>query len=310
MINKTLLLIVMFLLGCGYEKGDSRFLGVMNSGTKVAFIGDTGDGSNFQRVLNLIKKEKTDLTLVAGDTAYDGSDTTWDRKVRETIGPRDPAIIVAGNHDISDSDWGLVKKLATKRLDKSSQKIKCKGDYGERYKCELNNITMVFSSIGTIGSKKKHRVYIKESLKNSSSNNWKICVWHKNQKNMQVGDKGNSIGWGAYETCRKKGAIIVTGHEHSYSRTHLLSDMSQQTIADKSSEFTIEKGKTFAVVTGLGGMSIRPQQRKGNWWASIYTATQGATYGALFGTFYDDKAYFYFKNIKGEIIDRFTIHRK
>ncbi len=46
-------------------------------------------------------------------------------------------------------------------------------------------------------------------------------------------------------------------------------------------------------------------------WAKIYTATQGATFGALFITFNIDgdprKAQGYFKNINGEIIDTFEI---
>jgi hypothetical protein len=28
---------------------------------------------------------------------------------------------------------------------------------------------------------------------------------------MQVSYKGNTVGWGAYEICRKHGAFIVTG---------------------------------------------------------------------------------------------------
>jgi hypothetical protein len=61
----------------------------------------------------------------------------------------------------------------------------------------------------------------------------------------------------------------------------------------------------------LGGQSIRNQQRSGNWWASIYTSTQGANYGALFGIFNAEGnpnwATFYFKDIKGNIVDRFVV---
>jgi hypothetical protein len=46
-------------------------------------------------------------------------------------------------------------------------------------------------------------------------------------------------------------------------------------------------------------------------WAKIYTATQGATFGALFIVFNIDgdptKAHGYFKNINGQIVDRFGI---
>jgi len=60
-------------------------------------------------------------------------------------------------------------------------------------------------------------------------------------------------------------------------------------------------------VNGLGGVGIRDQERGGDHWAKIYTSSQGATYGVLFGTFYEDRAEFYYKNIKGKIIDQFTV---
>ncbi len=82
----------------------------------------------------------------------------------------------------------------------------------------------------------------------------------------------------------------------------------------------VAPGATFVVVSGLGGRSIRQQQRclpetppygcNGEW-ASIYTSDQGAQYGALFIEFHVDgdpnAARGYFKNIDGQVIDRFTV---
>ncbi len=53
----------------------------------------------------------------------------------------------------------------------------------------------------------------------------------------------------------------------------------------------------------------RDQERSGSWWGKIYTATQGAKLGVLFGTFYDTHADFYFKNVSGQIIDTFTVNK-
>jgi hypothetical protein len=138
---------------------------------------------------------------------------------------------------------------------------------------------------------------------------WRICAWHKNQQDMQVGGKTNETGWTSYETCRQKGAIIATGHEHSYSRTHLLSSMSNKTVVDSTSPYTLTNGRTLAFVSGLGGTTPRDQERNGAWWAKVYTATQGAKHGVLFGTFYDNHADFYFKNVNGQIIDSFTVNK-
>ena len=59
---------------------------------------------------------------------------------------------------------------------------------------------------------------------------WRICSWHKNMESMQVGSKGDSTGWGVYAACRRAGALIATGHEHSYSRTKTLIDMDSQSV--------------------------------------------------------------------------------
>jgi hypothetical protein len=276
-------------------------------GTKIAFIGDTGAGGNFQSVLNLIKSEGAELTIVAGDTSYDSSrDDDWDRMVRDTLGSSDPALVVAGNHDYGDSNFGDVRSFGESRLNRQSG-VQCSGDYAEKMTCNYKGIYFVMSAIGSSGSQSSHESYISNSLNNIPDGAWRVCAWHKNQQDMQVGGKTSETGWAAYETCRQKGAIISTGHEHSYSRTHLLSDMSSQTIASKSSTMTLEEGKTLAFVSGLGGVGIRDQERGGDWWAKIYTSTQGARYGAMFGTFYDDRAEFYFKNINGQIIDQFTV---
>jgi len=137
---------------------------------------------------------------------------------------------------------------------------------------------------------------------------------------MQVGGKADETGWGVYEEARRGGAIIATAHEHSYSRTYLLSSMMNQTVASTSNVLTLTKGNSFAFVSGLGGHSIRAQLLSGNWWASILAGTciagdpvcqPTANPGVLFGVFNVDgqpnKALFYFKDISGSVIDIFTV---
>jgi K319L-like, PKD domain len=137
---------------------------------------------------------------------------------------------------------------------------------------------------------------------------------------MQVGGKSDETGWDVYEESRKGGAIVATGHDHSYARTHLLSSFQNQTVASTSNTLILasdnpstpsDEGRSFAFVSGLGGAGIYSQTRTGAWWASIYSSTQGAAYGALFGVFnYQGNprlAHFYFKNINGTIVDNFYV---
>jgi hypothetical protein len=131
---------------------------------------------------------------------------------------------------------------------------------------------------------------------------------------MQTGGKGDEIGWKAYEACRKGRAIIATGHEHSYSRTHLMDNLETQSIASTSTTLKLEAGKTFVFVSGLGGASVRGQDdhlAAKPWWGSVYNSTHGANSGALFCAFNDGgvatRAHCYFKDIDGTIVDDFLL---
>jgi hypothetical protein len=138
-------------------------------------------------------------------------------------------------------------------------------DLGVRSVCTYRNLFMVFSGIGTIPRRPddpRHIAYIRGKLAASGAL-WNICSWHKNQRAMQLGKKKDAVGWAAYEACREAGAIIATGHEHSYSRTHLLSHFENRTILSTSPILRIGRGRTFAFVSGLGGKSIRQQRRDG-----------------------------------------------
>ena len=58
---------------------------------------------------------------------------------------------------------------------------------------------------------------------------------------LHQGDFDYEVGWGPYEECREGGAIVATGHEHSYSRTHLMDNFETQIIASTSNTLQIEK---------------------------------------------------------------------
>lgn len=124
-----------------------------------------------------------------------------------------------------------------------------------------------------------------------------------------MGGKSDETGWEVYEEARKGGAIIATGHEHSYSRTYLLGDMQTGAVVSRDHLLTLAKGQTFAFVSGLGGHSIRSQTQSGDWWACIFTSNQDARPGALFGVFNADgvpnRARFYFKDTLGRFADQF-----
>ncbi len=291
---------------------------------KVAFLGDQGLTPDSKAVLRLIKDENAHMVLHLGDFDYADNPDAFDMQINEILGPDFPYFAVIGNHD--EKAWHIYQQILETRL-KRVKGAKCEGEFGTKAACTYKGLFFILSAVGItepeetrpkdVDKSQIHTAYIEDMLARAKSP-WKICAWHKNQTAMQLGTKKNETGWGVYEACRKGGAIIATGHEHSYSRTHLIGAFGDPpVVASKDKTLRLEKGRTFAFVSGLGGRSVRgmSQHRESKkidpWWAAFYTRDQDATAGALFCTFspggQKQRANCYFKAINGEVPDRFKV---
>lgn len=271
---------------------------------KVAFTGDQGLSENSRAVLRLIKNEGTDLLIIDGDFDYQHNPSAWEAMLDEEVGDL-PILAAIGNHDLIR--WPSYSEILEKRLAKMS-KAKCRGEIGIQQTCVYEGLLFVISGIGTRGN--QHEAFLQKSLAETPAA-FKICVWHKNQQKLQAGSKTDDVGWPAYEICRIQGAMVANAHEHSYSRTHLLSNFQRQEVVNNTNSLTLRPGHSFAFVSGLGGKSIREQKRDGNWFARIYTKTQNAVDGALFCEFNVDgnprKAHCQFKTTENKVIDDFEL---
>ncbi|MGC4095316.1 MAG: DNRLRE domain-containing protein [Polyangiaceae bacterium] len=277
---------------------------------KIAFVGDTDTGSAFTSVLGLIYAEGASAIVVEGDMSYSANPTAWWNAVESVFGTSFPVFISRGNHD--DSSWSSYLPKAANHLGGATRVA---GAHDASYKTTYRGLVIATIKKGDTGSN------ITPFL-SGDSHIWKICNWHQNQASMQIGGKGDEMGWDVYETCRNAGAIIQTGHEHSYERTKTLTNFASQTVdstCSSPSSLCVGAGRTFASVVGLGGNSVRDQTRclpstypygcNGEW-AFIYTNQQSATHGVQFITFNDTgpkHATGYFKNINGTTVDTFTI---
>lgn len=278
--------------------------------TKVAFIADEGVGPGARAVLELIKAEGADLVLHQGDFGYGGGPKRFDHLVTEILGPAFPYFASFGNHDVED--WRIYQAELRARLARI-EGAECTGELGIMAACTYKGLFFVFSAVGLpeFGIPEQHVHYIAEHLARSRAI-WRVCSWHKTQKALQVENKRSTTGWGVYEACRAGGALIATGHNHSYARTHLIAHFGDTPeVASRGEPLEIAKGRTVAFVSGLGGRGTRPQSAGGPWWASVYTGSQHAHFGALFCTFAPGgesrRAHCYFKTIDGEVPDRFDL---
>ena len=272
---------------------------------KVAFIGDQGTNNDAQAVLMLIKEEGAELVIHQGDLAYGRNFALWQPMVDDALGSSFPYFFSIGNHDIRE--WDQYQQWFSDRLNQIPE-AECTGELGINSVCVYKGLSIVLSGAGTSGE--NHAEYIWEAFA-TDNHIWRICSWHKNMRKMQSGSMLDETGWDVYEACRENGAIIATAHEHAYSRTFLMANFENQTVASESSTLVLEPGKSFAFVSGLGGRSIRNQDQNWPWMASVFTSDQNADYGALFCTFHidgsPDHADCYFKDIQGRVPDRFTL---
>lgn len=279
---------------------------------KVAFIGDQGIAEEAQRVLELIRDEGTDLLLIQGDLGYDNNSADkWIENMDNILGRDFPVLMVVGNHE--NYEWPKYLEWQQDKLSRVSD-IRCEGSVSVKAYCTYKNIGVVQVSPGItevegINGSDDYAGYINEKFKNDNST-WRFCSWHKNMRDMQAGGKPDATGWGVYQNCLAQGGLVMTGHEHSYSRTHLMSDFQNREVLHTGDEMDIGPNSSLAFVSGLGGREVREQRHGGDWFASIYTSTQGASPGSLFCTLNGDQADCYFKDIAGLVPDAFKLRSK
>lgn len=292
-----------------------------DSDLKIAFLADQGLGADAEAVLGIVKAEGAAAVVHAGDFDYAHSPSSFDSQVEKVLQSTIPYFGSVGNHD--DGEWTTPNGGYAGVLAKRSGSF-CTGERGVLATCRFRGLHILELGIGTkTGSNDPTQLNFIRAQFAQSDALWKICSWHQNQNAMQLGTKSDSIGWDAYEACREAGALIITGHEHTYSRTKTLTNISTQTVDQTCSTPTsscIGPGKTIVIVSGLAGQGIRNQDRCApttypygckQEWAKIYTSDQGASYGSLFLTFnYQGnpyRAHGVFKNINNQIVDEFDL---
>ena len=203
-------------------------------------------------------------------------------------------------------------------MEKAKAKDSCRGDYGVNMVCYYKGILFVLSGVGTLGS--NHTEFIDQVLTANADAPWKICVFHKNQEKYQIGDKPDETGYSVYDTCRKHGAMIITGHEHSYARTRMMSNFAQQEVSeqmhqhDYNNVMLMTPGRSFAVVSGISGYGMRHWNEShihDPWWASLGALDNDFDFGALLCEFFvnnnSHEARCDFKDIRGRVLDSFKL---
>ena len=286
---------------------------------RVAFIGDQGLGLNAIAVLNLIKDEGAQMVLHQGDFDYEDDPEAWDKQITNVLGSDFPYFASIGGHD--SPKWDEYQQKLYDRLKKNPD-AKCIGDFGVKSFCTYKGLFFILASPAMDLIRETGFSSFIENQLNNNDHLWRVCSWHHEMIAVQNQPEPNETGLEIYESCKDGGAIIANGHWHYYARSQTLINFENQIVDPEwlePNKLRVKEGATFTFISGLGGINIGPQVPclpspvKGCnvEWPKFYTSDQGATFGALFCTFNSggepNKAYCYFKNIDGRIIDEFTV---
>lgn len=302
----------------------------------VAFVGDM-DEDDVEQVYDLIRKEgSVSAVVLNGDLDYAQDHHAWVARFESSLG-NVPFYVTVGNHDTWT--WRDYQEK-TKEHYVFSNVTECSGTIGVREVCTHKGLGLLLSGAGSGcgGLHPEHTPFFEETLQQfvEQKVTWRICLFHKNQRKMQLGSKKDAVGWDKYELCLKHGAMIFTSHEHTYGRTHEVDHLSENSVRvsrqvpkGSSAENAIQVGggRSFVVVNGLGGGSVRglAEERVSDpWWAASWgggrilqdvagfgPGAPEASFGVFFCTFHvngdPQLARCYMKDVLGRLVDEFYV---
>lgn len=253
---------------------------------KIGFVGDTGAGSNALDTFRMLKDNGAELIVHLGDLDYKDNPGLMEDVLDNALGTKFPVLYIIGNHDINN--WTEYLSLYKARIERSTSRdsIYCEGNLGVSGYCVFKGVHIEMVGYGTLCDSSQHLDVSKRNLQASNSL-WKVCGWHKIHSSFQLGSESTEVSLDMYNTCIKEGAIVMTGHNHSYGRTKPIRDAETKSV---SSSYDLRKGKTMIFVNGVGGRGLysgNDEYRRNGWWDVAYTGTSTprAEHGGVICTF-------------------------
>jgi len=258
---------------------------------KIALMADAGLNEASRMVLQMIRDENVDMVLHSGDLDYQGDADAFYKSVDDVLGPDFPYFATMGNYEAKKGmgralAWEAYFLRQRERL-KRIRGLNCAVVTMRQLACSYEGVSFVASAVGVnssrLGLDVKELRAAQAALWGPSDTPfaplWRFCSWHLPMADFQVGFR-EGVPWmsspellAAYESCRMRGAAVVTGHEHYYVRSHSVRryGIKADDVEYKTTRVTVRStgdntstvdalllapGASFAVVSGLGGHSV------------------------------------------------------
>ena len=300
----------------------------------VAVAGDFGQTVNTQAVLSQIGQGGYDFAVAAGDLSYGatGSEQAWCDYVKNTTGEGFPFEVLAGNHESN----GLNGNINDFSACLPNQLPGARGTYGRQYYVDVPqaNPLVRFVMVGAnLTFPDGWHDYSKGSARyawtaaaidgaRERSIPWVVLTTHLNC--LGIGNYGCPLGPDIVDLAMgKKVDLILTGHDHLYGRTHLLSTgpSCPTAAAGYVAGCVVDAGTdgvydsvdgTILATVGTGGgslYSVNPASPNLPYFAAYHGGGANPAYGLLDLTFGPDTLTGRYLTTSGTQRDQFSLSR-
>ena len=223
----------------------------------IAAVGDVGSWDQSADTLGTVLD--TDALFVVGDLSYGGTDPEedWCDFVKGIVGVDFPVEVLVGNHEADSGDSGDILAHAECLPDK----LGATGLYGVQYSVDLGPITFIgiAAQMTVEGVSYSYepasveREWLEAEIATAQEQgDWVMVGAHK--LCVSTGVKSCQLGEELSNYLIENANVIVSGHEHSYQRTHPLTCVVENSF-DETCLANDDTG-TIWVINGSGGRNV------------------------------------------------------
>lgn len=231
--------------------------------------GDIGAGADTNTTMAKLADQKGDFFLALGDLSYSDvvPESAWCNYIKGYLGSTVPVQLIVGNHEDDDLMDGFIGDFAACLPDRMSST----GTYGAEYYFDVDGLArfiMIGAGNDVDGVKYDYNAgnaryqWLANAIDGARADGipWVIVGMHK--PCLTAGEKTCEIGTDLAELLvAKKVDLVLSGHDHSYQRSHQLDCVTVDSyqascVSDSGFDDSYGRGKgTVFVIAGLTGGS-------------------------------------------------------